>query len=141
MKIKNLSAILDVFALNKPWFYLVIFCLAIMWMFVLLGNPLLPISPLAQYGWAWHHIPEFFTFLFLGMWFGDFKVLSSKRINLTDIPFLILLTIMSLIETVSFTPIVVIPIVTIPSFMGYFIKRLHTIKMSENYGPSIIKNC
>ena len=123
-------------ALNKPWLYLFIFCYVTMMIFVQLGNPLLPIPSLAQYGWAFHHIPEILGFFFIGMWFGDFKIeplFSSRRFNWFDTVPLLLLTTMSLTKIVSFPfTSVVIMIVTIPSFTGYLIKRLYTIKMEDS---------
>jgi len=56
----------NVLALNKPWLYLCICSYVAMWLLVWMGNPLLPISSLANYGWAWHHIPEFWLFFFWG---------------------------------------------------------------------------
>jgi len=132
MGISNLlRKFLAFLAFNKPWPYLSVFCYVAMKIIVLAGNPLLPIPSLAQYGWAWHHIPEIFMFLFFGMWFGDFKILSRKKISWIDSIFLTLLMLMTFAETVSFHLIVVIPIVTLPSFIGYFIKRWHTLTHTE----------
>jgi len=117
---------IELLALNKPSPYLCLVCFAIMWIFVRLGNPLLPIPSLARYWWAWHHIPEFFGFFFFGMWFGDLALRQSKKGGWIDIPYVMLIAIMSLVEAVYFTLLVVIPIVTIPSFTGYFLRRQRT---------------
>lgn len=124
----KISSVLNYFALNKPWLYLSMFFFALMWIIVLLGNPLLPISLLAKYGWSWHHIPEFFGFFFFGMWFGDirvFQLISSRKFNWIDIVYLLLLVAMSFMTE---SLIAVIPIAVIPSFLGYLTKRWYTIK-------------
>ncbi len=116
---------IELLALNKPSPYLCLVCFALMWIFVGLGNPLLPIASLERYGWAWHHIPESLGFFFFGMWFADLALRQSKQTGWIDIPYVMTLVIMSLIEAVYFTLLVVIPIVTLPSFTGYFLKRTH----------------
>jgi hypothetical protein len=122
------SQVLSFFALDKPWLYSCLASFLAMWVIVILGNPQLPIPQLAKYGWAWHHVPEFSGFLFLGIWFGDFKIQSGKRIGWADAIYLAILTAMSLIETFSFTLLVVVPVVTVPSLIGYIAKRWFTIK-------------
>ncbi len=121
-------------ALNKPWFYLCICSYVAMWVLVWMGNPLLPISSLANYGWAWHHIPEILSFLFLGMWLGSLRFLSSSSFNRFDLIPLIILIITSVAHpsylTLSLFWLILI-IVTIPSFFGYFGMRWNRIQKTR----------
>jgi len=113
--------------LNK-WLYLSAFCGAVTGIIVLLGNPLLPIYSLAQHGWAWHHIPEVLSFLFFGMGLGAVKGAILKEINWKETIYLIILTTISLALLVVYALNIVIPIVTIPSFMGYLTERWLTLR-------------
>jgi hypothetical protein len=93
----------------------------IMLLIVWLGNPLLPIEFLAQYGWAWHHIPEISGIFFLGMWFGSMKLPQYN--TFLHIALLLILIAYSVKEIISNFSIlyVVIIIVSIPSFVGYVV--------------------
>lgn len=119
--------------LSKPWFYLGICSYVIMWLLVWSGNPLLPIQFLENGGWAWHHIPEISTFSFLGMWFGSLGFLPSDKFNYFDAIPLVMLTIISVYELASFFIIfwVVLIVVSIPSFCGYFAIRWNKIHQTR----------
>jgi hypothetical protein len=123
-----------------------VICFLAMYVLVWLGNPLLPIEQLAMYGFAWHHIPEFFCFFFFGWFLGEIvqalhKLQPGKKIGIVDIVYLLLLALLSFLELISgFSPLVVIPIVAIPSFLGYLIKRLHSSKkLEKEFLNSLIK--
>ena len=98
---------------------------------VLLGNPLLPIPSLAQQGWAWHHIPELLCFFFGGMLLGVVKNSISVKINWRESVYLVILALFSLVAFVVRSPYTVIPIVTVPSFTGYLVKRWHALRKYE----------
>lgn len=121
-----LQKILDYFALNKPWLYLTVFCWIIMQIIFLLGNPLLPSSLLSKYGYAWHHIPEILMFFFSGVWWSEWKIFSSRKIQ--DVLSIIILTGVflgySLTISLLFAFVTVSFIFITPFLMGYLIKRL-----------------
>jgi hypothetical protein len=123
-------------ALNKPWLYLVALCYFFTLIFVWIGNPVLPIQALARYGWAWHHIPEISSFLFLGMYLGSLGYLSLESLTYLDSFALFLIAIVGIAyaEIISYITIfpIVLTIVFIPSFLGYFAIRLHNIHKSKN---------
>jgi hypothetical protein len=123
-------------ALDKPWLHLVTSCYFLTMIFVWIGNPMLPIQDLATYGWAWHHLSEISSFLFLGMYLGSLGYLSSESLTYHDSFALFLVTVVGIgyAESISYIklfPIVLI-IVFIPSFLGYFIIRLRNIQKSKN---------
>ena len=123
-------------ALNKPWLHLFALCCFFTLIFVLIGNPVLPIQALATYGWAWHHIPEILSFLFLGMCLGSLGYLSLESLTYLDSLALFLIAMVSIayaeiIPYITMFPIV-LTIVFIPSFLGYFAIRLHSIQKSKN---------
>jgi len=107
------------FGLKKIWPYLLVLSYVGMWATVVLGNPLLPVQSLANYGWAWHHIAEILSFYSLGAWFGSFK-LPQYNIYLR-VTLVLVLVLLSVIQMVSFPSIVyaVLIIVSVPSFVGY----------------------
>ena len=122
-------------ALDKPWLYLVIYCYFFTFLFVLIGNPVLPIESFARYGWAWHHIPEILSFFFLGLYLGSLGYLSVESLTYLDSFTLFLIAAVGIVyaEIISYItmfPIVLI-IVFIPSFIGYFAIRLHKTKKSR----------
>jgi len=119
-------------ALKKPWLYLVILCYFFATILVLAGNPILPIQALAAYGWAWHHLPEILSFLFLGMYLGSLGYLSLESYTYHDSFALFLLGVVGLgyAQIISYIRIfpIVLTIVFIPSFLGYFVIRFHGIQ-------------
>jgi hypothetical protein len=125
----------DFLALNKPWLHLVALCCFFTLFFVWTGNPMLPIQALATYGWAWHHLPETLSFLFLGMWLGSLGYLSLESLTYHDSFALFLLAIVGIAyaEIISYIKLfpIVLTIVFIPSFLGYFAIRLHNIQKSK----------
>lgn len=103
----------------------------VMFILVILGNPLLPIPFLAQIGFAYHHIPELIGFFFVGWCLGEVtialhKLNTNQESRYVDLVFLILLLSMSLGSLLDHYAEVVIPIVAIPSFLGYIVKRLRS---------------
>jgi hypothetical protein len=122
-------------ALNQPWLYLVALCYFFTLIFVWIGNPVLPIQALARYGWAWHHIPEILSFLFLGMYLGSLGYLSLESLTYLDSFALFLIAIVGIAyaEIISYITMfpIVLTIVFIPSFLGYFAIRLHNIQKSK----------
>jgi hypothetical protein len=122
-------------ALNKPWPYLSAFCFFLTMILVWIGNPTLPIQALATYGWAWHHLPEILSFLFLGMWLGSLKYLSLESLTYHDSFPLFLLAIVGIAyaKTISYIKLfpIVLTIVFIPCILGYFAIRLYNIQKSK----------
>lgn len=135
MNRKNALNIIRYLIRFMAWFCLSWFCFIIMIIIVFVfGNPLLPIPSLAQHGWAWHHIPEILGFLFSGIWFGNFKILGQK-FGLRDLLLLLfLLTVSTLIPVIAYSLMldVVIKVATLPSIIGYLIKRWYTIKKANS---------
>ena len=127
--------IIDFLALNKPWLYLVAYCCFFSLLFVWVGNPVLPIQAFARYGWAWHHIPEILAFFFLGVYLGSLGYLSSETLTYHDSLTLFLIAVVGIVyaEIVSYITMfpIVLTIVFIPSFLGYFTLRLHNTKKSR----------
>lgn len=118
-------------ALNKPWLYLSLLCGTAMFIFVFqLGNPLLPIPSLSEDGWAWHHIPEILAIFFFGMWIGDFKLLSIKKIDWKDDIFLLIVTVIFALTNMS-SPLMVVLVLYPPFYIGYLIKRWHSITKTK----------
>lgn len=62
------------------------------------------------------------------MYVGAVKGSVSEVINWLDMFYLALLVVASLATLVSFTPLVVIPIATIPSVVGYIVERIASRK-------------
>ena len=124
-------------ALNKPWLYLVALNYFFTMLFVWVGNPLLPIQSLAIYGWAWHHIPEILSFFFLGLWLGSLGYLSLESFTYLDscTLFLVAITGIAYAEIISYIKVfpIVLAIVFIPSFLGYFVRRFATFKKSRKH--------
>ena len=115
------------FALKKAWPYLFLGSLLSMMVLVFSGNPQLPILQIQ--GLSWHHIPEISMFFFLGVWFGDFKFLSTQSLCLLDaclLLFLALPTLNGLIGHPLQVPAVVV-LSAFPTYFGYFLKRYFTI--------------
>ena len=133
--------LINLLALNKPWLYLVSLCYFFTMIFVWIGNPLLPIQALARYGWAWHHIPEILAFFLFGMWLGSLEYLSSESLTYLDSFTLFLIAIVGITyaEINSYNKMlpIVLTIVFIPSFLGYFAIRLHYIKKSKIRLPEL----
>ena len=131
--IRKIDFFVEILALKSPWLYLCVSFYIGMWALVQIGNPLLPIQVLAKYGLAWHHIAELLTFLFLGMWFASFGYLSSGKFNRFDFIPLMLLIIVSIAHLVTHYMIfwLVLIVVTIPSFVGYFIIRWNKIQKTH----------
>ena len=128
--------VINFMGLNKPWLYLMAICYILVNVFVWMGNPVLPIQALAQYGWAWHHVPEILAFVFLGIYLGSLGYLSLEKISYFDSIAFVLILVASIIyalgNTVYFTAFwVVALIVLIPSFFGYLVVRLHNIRKSK----------
>jgi hypothetical protein len=122
-------------ALDKPWLYLV-FCFYFLTLFLVwMDNPLLPIQALAKQGWAWHHIPEILSFFFLGMYLGSLGYLSLESFTYLDSFALFLIALVGIIyaEIISYIMMfpIVLTIVFIPSFLGYFTIRLYKIKETK----------
>ncbi|MCX8154135.1 MAG: hypothetical protein N3E52_06860 [Candidatus Bathyarchaeota archaeon] len=122
-------------ALDKPWLYLfalfAFFTILLVW----LGNPLLPMQGLQEYGLAWHHIPEIISFLLFGMWLGSLGYLSTESLTYLDFLTLVLtatiiLAYAKIISYLTMFPIV-LTIALIPSFLGYFLVRLHQIRKAK----------
>lgn len=125
-------SMIEQLAFKKPWLYLVVLCYIFAMILVLAGNPTLPIGLLATYGWAWHHLPEVLSFLFLGMYLGSLGYLSLESFTYHDSYALFLLAVVGLgyaqiISYILMFP-VVLTIVFIPSFFGYFVIRFHSIR-------------
>jgi hypothetical protein len=94
-----------------------------------MGNPVLPIEYFARYGWAWHHIPEILSFFFIGLYLGSLGYLSSESLTYLDSLTLLLIVVVGviyadIISYIAMFPIVLV-IVFIPSFIGYFFIRLY----------------
>lgn len=123
--------LINFLALDKPWLYLVILCYSLTMVFVVMGNPELPIQLFQEHGVAWHHIPEIFAFFFLGIWLGSLGYLSSESLTYHDSMALFLVAVVGLTYAQVFSYIkmfpVVLIIVFIPSFFGYFARRLHKL--------------
>lgn len=129
---RNYARLLNNFlALNKPWLYLVICFYFLALLLVFVGNPLLPIQDLAKLGWAWHHIPEILSFFFLGMYLGSLGYLSLETLTYLDSFTLLLIAIVGIIYAAIISYIIMFPIVLtivfVPSFLGYFAIRLYNI--------------
>jgi hypothetical protein len=126
-------------ALNKPWLYLIAYCYFFTLLFVWVGNPVLPIQDFARYGWAWHHIPEMLAFFFLGMYLGSLGYLSSESFTYHDSFALFLITVVGVVysEIISYITMfpIVLTIVFIPSFLGYFVIRMYRTKKSRKTFP------
>jgi hypothetical protein len=125
-------SIIRFFALDKPWPYLVVSCYSLTMALVWAGNPLLPIEYLASNRWAWHHIPEIFGFLFFGVYLASLGYLHAERLNYLDSATLILLATVTLTyaAVISYNEMfrIVLAIVFVPSFSGYFLARLRKIQ-------------
>jgi hypothetical protein len=123
-------------ALNKPWLYLVAYFYFFTLLFVWIGNPKLPIQTFAGHGWAWHHIPEILSFFFLGMYLGSLGYLSIENLTYLDSFALFLIALVGIVyaEIISYITMfpIVLTIVFIPSFLGYFAIRLYKTKKSRN---------
>ncbi|MDG6222298.1 MAG: hypothetical protein QCH99_03450 [Candidatus Bathyarchaeota archaeon] len=61
----------------------------VMFILVLLANPLLPIHFFAQMGFAWHHIPELIGFFFVGWCLGEVTI-ALHKLNVKKFSMLIL---------------------------------------------------
>ncbi len=125
------------FALDRPWPYLVVFCYFLTMALVWAGNPVLPLDQLANAGWAWHHIPEIFGFLFFGIYLANLGYLPKENLNYLDGCTILLVTVVcltyaALISYNLMFPIVLV-IVFIPSFAGYFLARFHYIRKNKNH--------
>jgi hypothetical protein len=123
------------FALDKPWPYLVIACYFLTMALVWVGNPLLPLEPLASDGWTWHHVPEIFGFLFFGIYLASLGYLPLENFSYLDSGTLVLVTVVCLGYAVVISynlmfPIVLV-IVFIPSFAGYFLTRFRNIRKTR----------
>jgi hypothetical protein len=125
------------FALDKPWPYLVILSYLVTMALVWVGNPVLPLEPLASVGWAWHHIPEIFGFLFFGIYLANLGYLSTENLNYLDSTTLILVAVvcLSYAAVISYNEMfrVVLVIVFIPSFSGYFAARFRSIRRNKKF--------
>lgn len=125
--------IIRFFALDKPWPYLVILCYFLTMILVWFGNPLLPVEYLANNRWAWHHIPEIFGFLFFGVYLASLGYLHGESLTYLDSATLILLTVVTLsyAAIISYNEMfrIVLAIVFLPSFLGYFMARFRKIRM------------
>lgn len=123
------------FALDKPWLYLFVLCYIFTMTLVLVGNPLLPHEFLASAGWAWHHIPEIFAFLFFGIYLASLGYLPKEGLNYLDSVTLILVTCITLTyaAAISYNEMfrIVLAIVFIPSFAGYFLTRSFNIEKNK----------
>ena len=128
-------SIVHFFGLDKPWPYLVILCYFMTMALVWVGNPLLPLEYLASNRWAWHHIPEIFGFLFFGVYLASLGYLHAESINYLDSATLILLTTVTLTyaAVISYNEMfrIVLAIVFIPSFSGYFFARIRRIQITR----------
>jgi hypothetical protein len=120
-------------ALKKPWLYLSLTCYGVMWLLVWLGNPLLPIPILANYGWCWHHIPEITSSVFFGIWVGTFGFLSDEAFSIRDgIPLLIIIALTTLAPSRYYEIFwLILIVVSTPSFMSYVFKRIYRIHKSR----------
>ena len=125
------------FAFDKPWLYLLVVCYFLTMGLVWAGNPLLPFESLARDGWAWHHIPEIFAFLFFGFYLANLGYLSKENLNYLDSGTLVLVAIvcLSYAAAISYNEMfrIVLVIVFIPSFMGYFLMRFRNIQKAKNH--------
>ena len=125
------------FAFDKPWLYLLVVCYFLTMGLVWTGNPLLPLEYLARDGWAWHHIPEIFAFLFFGFYLANLGFLSKESLNYLDSGTLVLVTIvcLSYAAAISYNEMfrIVLVIVFIPSFLGYFLMRFCNIQKAKNH--------
>ncbi len=126
--------IIRFFALDKPWPYLVVLSYFLTMVLVWSGNPLLPIEYLATNRWAWHHIPEVFGFLFFGVYLASLGYLHGESLTYLDGATLILLTIVTLsyAAVISYNEMfrIVLAIVFLPSFSGYFLARFRRIRIT-----------
>jgi hypothetical protein len=104
---------------------------------VWIGNPVLPLEPLASAGWAWHHIPEVFGFLFFGIYLANLGYLPRENLSYLDSATLILVTIVCLTyaAVISYNLMfrIVLVIVFVPSFAGYFLARFRNIQKTKNH--------
>ena len=136
MSSRKLS-IIRFFALDKPWPYLVISCYLLTMALVWVGNPLLPFEYLAVNRWAWHHIPEIFGFLFFGIYLASLGYQHAESLNYLDSATLILLATVTLAYAaiISYNEMfrIVLAIVFVPSFSGYFLARFREIKRTTKF--------
>lgn len=123
--------LIDYLSLKKPWLYLVFLCYFFTMAFVWAGNPLIPIDALAVHGLAWHHIPEICAFFSLGVWLGSLGYLSLESFTYLDSFALFLVAAVGLAyaHAISYSKVfpIVLTIVFVPSFLGYFSMRFHCI--------------
>ena len=123
------------FALDKPWPYLVIACYVLTMALVWAGNPVLPLEALSRDGWSWHHVPEVFGFLFFGIYLASLGYLSAENLNYLDSATLILVAAVGLTyaAVTSYLQMfrIVLAIVFVPSFSGYFAARFRTIQKTR----------
>jgi hypothetical protein len=100
------------------------------------GNPLLPVEYLAINRWAWHHIPEIFGFLFFGVYLASLGYLEAESLSYLDSATLVLLTIVTLTyaAVISYNEMfrIVLAIVFIPSFSGYFLARFRKVQRTKS---------
>jgi hypothetical protein len=126
--------VINFLALNKPWLHFVVCCYFFTLLFVWVGNPVLPIQTLARYGWA---------FFFLGMYLGSLGYLSTESFTYHDSFALFLIGVAGIVyaEIISYITMfpIVLTIVFIPSFLGYFVIRMHETTKSRK--PSNNKWC
>lgn len=112
-----------------------------MWVLVWSGNPLLPIQFLARYGLAWHHVPEILSSVFLGMWVGSFGFLSFDGFSIRDVlPLLILIALSAVAPSLYFGIfwLILIILVSIPSFFAYLAIRIYGIRKTRNEAYKLI---
>jgi len=123
------------FALDKPWLYLVIGCYFVTMTLVWAGNPALPMESLARDGWTWHHVPEVLGFLFFGIYLASLGYLPMESLNYLDSATVILVAIVTLTyaAVISYNQMfrIVLAIVFIPSFSGYFLARHRNIQKTK----------
>jgi hypothetical protein len=124
-------------ALNKPWFYFIVLCSFFGMLLVWMGNSVLPVQGLASSGWAWHHIPEIASSFFLGAWLGSLGHLSSESLTYHDglALFLVAAVGVAYAELISYIRMfpIVLTILFISSFLGYFAIRLRHIQESRSF--------
>ena len=122
-------------ALDKPWPYLVAGCYLVTMILVWAGNPVLPLGSLARDGWTWHHVPEVFGFLFFGIYLASLGYLPMESLNYLDSATVILVAIVALTyaAVISYNQMfrIVLAIVFIPSFSGYFLARHRKIQKTK----------
>jgi hypothetical protein len=112
-------------ALKSKWLFLMVLSFVIMMIIVyFFNNPLLPFPSLARFGYSWHHIPEFFMFLFFGAWLGEWSLMDGVGKFRNYGFYLIILIIAYFLGYLLFPSIfVVIPFMIIPSIAGFFINK------------------